>query len=88
MVVNHQDNMGYDMALNSGFKKPMKLDEIVITFDADGQHDHHLIPKYINILSKVMIWYVAIDKKNKGLVRFYLVYTLSTFSELKIHYVV
>ena len=26
VVVNHQDNMGYDMALNSGFKKPMKLD--------------------------------------------------------------
>ena len=48
VVVNHQDNMGYDMALNSGFKKAYEIGcEIVITFDADGQHDHHLIPKYI-----------------------------------------
>ena len=44
-VVNHQVNQGYDSALNSGFKKAVKLNcDAVITFDADGQHVADLLP--------------------------------------------
>ena len=38
-VVRHAVNLGYDAALQSGFEHAVKLDaNIVITFDADGQH--------------------------------------------------
>jgi glycosyltransferase involved in cell wall biosynthesis len=44
-VVNHQVNQGYDGALNSGFKKAVKLNcDAVITFDADGQHVSDMLP--------------------------------------------
>ena len=47
-VVSHQDNKGYDGALNSGFKRAKELDcDGIITFDADGQHDSASIPDFI-----------------------------------------
>ena len=43
-VVLHGQNLGYDAALNSGFNKAMELGcAMVITIDADGQHDPYLI---------------------------------------------
>lgn len=49
VVVSHENNRGYDAALNSGFKKAAELgSEIIITADADGQHDPSLIQKFIN----------------------------------------
>ena len=51
IVVNHNENKGYDFAINSGFKKAIELDcDAVITFDADGQHDISTIKKYIYLL--------------------------------------
>ena len=48
-VVLHGQNLGYDAALNSGFKKAMELGcALVITIDADGQHDPSLIQKFID----------------------------------------
>lgn len=48
VVVTHEGNRGYDAALNTGFKKADELAcEIVITLDADGQHDPLLIQKFI-----------------------------------------
>lgn len=48
VVVVHKENRGYDEALNSGFKKAAELgSEIIITVDADGQHDPLLIEKFI-----------------------------------------
>jgi glycosyltransferase involved in cell wall biosynthesis len=39
-VVSHAENMGYDAALNSGFRRAHELKfEWAITLDADGQHD-------------------------------------------------
>jgi glycosyltransferase involved in cell wall biosynthesis len=39
LVIQHNSNMGYDGALNSGFNKASELDaKYVFTFDADGQH--------------------------------------------------
>lgn len=49
VVVSHESNRGYDAALNSGFKKAAALgSEVIITVDADGQHDPSLIQKFID----------------------------------------
>jgi glycosyltransferase involved in cell wall biosynthesis len=49
IVVSHGRNQGYDAALNTGFRKAVELDcELVITLDADGQHDPGLIQKFID----------------------------------------
>ena len=48
VVVNHNKNKGYDSALNTGFKKAHELDsEVMLTFDADGQHPASLIEDFI-----------------------------------------
>lgn len=48
-VVSHTHNRGYDSALNTGFKKAAELDvEMIITLDADGQHDPSLIQRFID----------------------------------------
>jgi glycosyltransferase involved in cell wall biosynthesis len=50
-VVSHKSNLGYDAALNSGFKKAAELkSEIIITLDADGQHDPLLINRFIEAI--------------------------------------
>lgn len=49
VVVSHEKNCGYDAALNSGFKKAVELgSEIIVTIDADGQHDPSLLKKFID----------------------------------------
>lgn len=51
VVVSHQKNIGYDAALNSGFKKAAELGaQVIITLDADGQHDPSLIQKFIDAI--------------------------------------
>ena len=53
ILINHSRNKGYDEALNSGFLKAYELRcDAVITFDADGQHSHELLPVYIDLLRK------------------------------------
>ncbi len=50
-VVSLSQNRGYDFALNSGFKKAIELGvEIIITVDADGQHDPAFIQEFIDII--------------------------------------
>jgi glycosyltransferase involved in cell wall biosynthesis len=49
VVVTHEKNRGYDAALNSGFEKAAELGtQIIITLDADGQHDPSHIQKFID----------------------------------------
>lgn len=51
IVVSHAINRGYDSALSSGFKKAAELgSEIIITLDADGQHNPMLIQKYVDVM--------------------------------------
>ena len=51
VIVSHENNRGYDSALNTGFKKAVELgNEIIITVDADGQHDPLLAQKFINAI--------------------------------------
>ena len=52
-LVNHKKNKGYDGALNSGFVKAGELNcDVVITFDADGQHNQRFIKEYIDLLGQ------------------------------------
>lgn len=51
IVVNHDTNLGYDGALNSGFAKAMSNGcTSIITLDADGQHNPKLIKSFIDAL--------------------------------------
>jgi len=48
LVISHERNMGYGAALVTGFKKALELGaDIVITLDADGQHDPSYIPELL-----------------------------------------
>jgi len=48
VVIKHDKNMGYGIALQSIFKKANALSaDILLTLDADGQHDAKEIPKLI-----------------------------------------
>ncbi len=52
-VATHPINMGKGVALKTGFEAAIKRGaDIIITLDADGQHDPNDIPKLINILTK------------------------------------
>ena len=51
VVVVHEKNRGYDAALNSGFIKAAELGaNIIITVDADGQHDPSLIQQFLDAI--------------------------------------
>ncbi|MBI4744159.1 MAG: glycosyltransferase family 2 protein [Actinobacteria bacterium] len=67
-VYNHRRNMGLGFALRSGFREALKKNfDIIITLDADGQHDPEDIEKLINRLHEnnvdVIIGSRLIDKK-------------------------
>jgi glycosyltransferase involved in cell wall biosynthesis len=48
VVVKHKKNMGLGSALRSGFEKALEMKaDVIITIDADGQHDPEDIPKFI-----------------------------------------
>ena len=52
LVVTHSKNLGYDEALNSGFRKAFSMSySVALTFDADGQHDESLIPIFLQKLN-------------------------------------
>ncbi|MCD1588410.1 glycosyltransferase family 2 protein [Halomonas sp. IOP_14] len=47
-IVSHSLNMGYDAALNTGFKVAFDRNyDVVVTLDADGQHEPCLIEKFV-----------------------------------------
>jgi glycosyltransferase involved in cell wall biosynthesis len=53
MVVNHAANKGYDGALQSGFERASELGmDVVVTFDADGQHDASILDEIIQPLAR------------------------------------
>ena len=48
VVINHKKNLGYGAAIRSLFLKSKELDvDVLVTFDADGQHDVRDIEKVI-----------------------------------------
>ena len=53
ICIRHENNMGYDFSLNTGFKKAYELDmNFAITIDADGQHHLEDAKKIIDLLLK------------------------------------
>ena len=53
IVVTHDKNRGYGAALRTGFKEALKEStKIVVTLDADGQHDPSEIPRLIEPIIK------------------------------------
>lgn len=50
-VIRHEINKGYDNALDSGFAEAARQGfDVVITLDADGQHDPSLIIRFLHHL--------------------------------------
>ena len=53
IAIHHKINLGYEKALDSGFKTAVKLNfEYAITIDADGEHDVSCLPEVIRELSR------------------------------------
>lgn len=51
LLVVHEVNKGYDSAINSGFIKAATLgSDIVLTLDADGQHNPLIIQQFIDAI--------------------------------------
>jgi glycosyltransferase involved in cell wall biosynthesis len=52
-VVSHENNLGYDAALDSGFVHANKIGyDFALTMDADGQHNPKLLPIFIKALGE------------------------------------
>jgi|TARA_B110000014_G_C20113514_1_gene587315 glycosyltransferase involved in cell wall biosynthesis len=69
-VIRHKKNMGYGAAINSIFKKSVEMkSDILVTFDADGQHRiediERLIEPILEDLSDVVIGSRFLDDKTK-----------------------
>lgn len=68
VVVAHDCNLGYDAALNSGFDKAAKFDcEVIITLDADGQHDPSLLQRFIVLIDSGMDVVIGIRSRRQRL---------------------
>lgn len=53
IVVTHEYNGGYDRALSSGFKKAAEMGlEMIVSIDADGQHDPSLLQRFIDEIDR------------------------------------
>jgi len=64
ITIMHENNKGYDGALNSGFSKAEELNcRMVVTFDADGQHNANLLEEYIRLIDSG--FQVVIGKRDK-----------------------
>ena len=64
IVISHKINQGYDIALDTGFKKASKLKyNYIITLDADGQHEPKLLQKFIDVLDAGV--FIVIGVRNK-----------------------
>ena len=70
IVINHEKNLGYGAAIRSIFLKSKELDgDVLVTFDADGQHKiediNKVISPIINEESDLVIGSRFLDKSEK-----------------------
>ncbi|HDI31777.1 MAG TPA: glycosyltransferase family 2 protein [Thermofilum sp.] len=86
IVVAHERNKGYGAALRTGFKEALKESpKIIITLDADGQHDPSDIPKLIKPIIEGKADIVLGSrflKESKGKVPFYRKIAISLITKL------
>ena len=67
----HKVNLGYDSALNTGFKKAVKLKfNFIITLDADGQHEPKLLKKFISLLNTDVSTILGVRNKKARLAEY------------------
>ena len=53
LVLTHEKNQGLGASLRTGFSKAISLKpDIILTIDADGQHDPEEIPKFLEMIDK------------------------------------
>jgi glycosyltransferase involved in cell wall biosynthesis len=53
VLVSHEKRQGYDAALDAGFRRAVELGcDLVVTMDADGQHNPDLLAQFIQELSQ------------------------------------
>ena len=63
-IVNLRSNLGYDKALNAGFRYAfVKKYDLFVTYDADGQHTKKALKKMLHLLSKYDV--VVANRINK-----------------------
>lgn len=68
IVIDHEKNMGYDIALDNGFKKACELGfKYAITLDADGQHDPALIQTFFKRLENGSYLVTGVREKKQRL---------------------
>ena len=64
VVIKHECNRGYDASLNSGIRRASELGfDVVITIDADGQHDPHSIKYCLELLDQEVDFVVGVRNK-------------------------
>ena len=52
-VISHDNNRGYGAAINTLFQKAVEIEsDVLVTFDADGQHRMEDIPKLLMPIEK------------------------------------
>ena len=53
IVISHGNNRGYGSAINTLFQKAVEIEsDVLVTFDADGQHRIEDIPKLLKLIEK------------------------------------
>ncbi len=72
IVERHKKNLGYDDALNTGFKRAtLQNCKYIITLDADGQHQPELIKKFIDELDKGASIVLGVRNKKARLAEYF-----------------
>lgn len=67
-IVRHDKNQGYDTALNSGFARAAELGcELVVTIDADGQHNPQLLGRFVALLDSGADVVIGVRNKRQRL---------------------
>lgn len=81
IVKKHKTNLGYDLALNTGFKKSNELNiDYIITIDADGQHNPKLLKKFIDKLVKGAMIVIGVRHKKDRIAEYvFSLYTNLTY---------
>jgi len=87
IVIKHERNMGYGMALATLFKKAREMEtDIMVTLDADDQHNPDYIPKIIEPIIKgeadIVIGSRFLNGKNKQKIPIYRKIGIKTITKI------
>ena len=84
VVVRHERNSGYDSSLNSGFRRAAALDfDMVVTIDADGQHDPQLIKQCLELLEDGADFVVGVRHKRQRFAEYIFAFVTRTLYGLQ-----